>query len=387
MFELLFLLLPVAAIYGYYMGKNSLNSKRQESKTQQSANYLKGFDYLLNNKQEKAVDKFIAFLNSKDPSFESSLALGNLFRQRGEVDKAIAVHEKMATFEDLEDAEREISQLELSRDFISAGFLDRAEMILLQLAEIPRQRENAAKLLLSVYEKEQDFKKAIDVANEYSDSLGNSVDQSLSQYHCEVAKSLIMQGMKDQAEDELKEAVSCYDKSVRARLELADLYIRNSDFNGAYKLIKEVSSINPDSGMICLEKLKNCFPNKADPNYRFALEDLVHRTNSAEAMVELVRTVELLSGNDDAQAQLMSFTKIKSNLKLFSELLDLRSHKADSVANESILQIKSLLDAEISLNNKYVCPHCGFESKILFWNCPSCRRWESMKPKKGLDGD
>ena len=105
MFELLFLLLPVAAIYGYYMGKNSLNSKRQESKTQQSANYLKGFDYLLNNKQEKAVDKFIAFLNSKDPSFESSLALGNLFRQRGEVDKAIAVHEKMATFEDLEDAE------------------------------------------------------------------------------------------------------------------------------------------------------------------------------------------------------------------------------------------------------------------------------------------
>lgn len=321
-------------------------------------------------------------LNSKDPSFESSLALGNLFRQRGEVDKAIAVHEKMATFEDLEDAEREISQLELSRDFISAGFLDRAEMILLQLAEIPRQRETAAKLLLSVYEKEQDFKKAIDVANEYSDSLGNSVDKSLSQYHCEVAKSLIMQGMKDQAEDELKEAVSCYDKSVRARLELADLYIRNSDFNGAYKLIKEVSSINPDSGMICLEKLKNCFPNKADPNYRFALEDLVHRTNSAEAMVELVRTVELLSGNDDAQAQLMSFTKIKSNLKLFSELLDLRSHKADSVANESILQIKSLLDAEISLNNKYVCPHCGFESKILFWNCPSCRRWESMKPKK-----
>lgn len=387
MFELLFLLLPVAAVYGYYMGKNSLSTKRHESKTQESANYLKGFDYLLNNKQEKAVDKFIAFLNSKDPSFESSLALGNLFRQRGEVDKAIAVHEKMATVYVLDDAEREVSQLELSRDFISAGFLDRAEMILIQLAQIPRQRESAAKLLLSVYEKEQDFKKAIEIANEYAESLGNSVNKSLSQYYCEIAKTELMKGEKASAESLLKKAISCYSQSVRARLELADLYISSSDFTNAYKLIKEVSTIDPNSGMVCLDRLKSCYPNKADPNYRFALEDLVHRTNSADAMVELVRAVELISGSDDALAQLMSFTKLKSNLKLFSALLELRSHKADSVANESILQIKSLLDAEISLNNKYVCPHCGFKSKILFWQCPSCRRWECMKPKIGLDGD
>ena len=96
MFELLFLLLPVAAAYGYIMGRNSARQKQQDNKIEQNSNYLKGFDYLLNNKQEKAVDKFIAYLNSKDPSFESSIAMGNLFRQQGQVDKAIALHEKMS---------------------------------------------------------------------------------------------------------------------------------------------------------------------------------------------------------------------------------------------------------------------------------------------------
>ena len=104
-------------------------------------------------------------------------------------------------------------------------------------------------------------------------------------------------------------------------------------------------------------------------------------------MCELVRTVANQSGNADAEALLLSFTKVKSNLKLFSELLELRAHSNDASANESILQIKSMLDAQISLSNLYLCPSCGFESKIMFWQCPSCRRWESIKPKIGLDGD
>ena len=166
MFELLFILLPIAAVYGYYMGKSSARQKEQESKNEQNSAYLKGFDYLINNKQEKAVDKFIAFLNSKDPSFDSSIALGNLFRQRGEVDKAIAMHEKMANSNELEESENELAKLELAKDFISAGLLDRAENILLTLVEIPRQSKQAAKQLLAVYEREQDFKKAISVANE-----------------------------------------------------------------------------------------------------------------------------------------------------------------------------------------------------------------------------
>ncbi len=387
MFELLFLLLPVAAIYGFYMGRNSVRQKQNEIKNQQNSAYLKGFDYLLNNKQEKAVDKFIAFLNSKDPSFESSLALGNLFRQRGEVDKAIGLHEKMSSDENADATERELALLELSRDFLSAGLIDRAEDILLKIVDIPDFQHDAAKLLLNVYEKEQDFQKAIDIANKYRDSLKGTQFKQLSEYYCEIAKRLSREGSKDSAISSLRKAIDCYPKSLRARLELADIYISLNEHASAYRLIKEVTAIEPNSGIICLDKIKKCFPNSADPNYRFALEDLVHRTNSAEAMCELVKTVEQQSGYEDAEALLLSYTKTKSNMKLFSALLELRSHGADAASNESIMQIKSLLDAQIAINNKYCCPNCGFESKILFWQCPSCRRWESLKPKTGLDGD
>ena len=387
MFELLFILLPIAAVYGYYMGKSSARQKEQESKNEQNSAYLKGFDYLINNKQEKAVDKFIAFLNSKDPSFDSSIALGNLFRQRGEVDKAIAMHEKMANSNELEESENELAKLELAKDFISAGLLDRAENILLTLVEIPRQSKQAAKQLLAVYEREQDFKKAISVANEYSQVLESSANKYVSQYYCELAKTEILRDHLDEASSLLKKAIASYDKSLRARLDLAEIYIKQSKFADAYKLVKEVSILDPNSGIICLEKLNKCFPNNADPNYRYALEDLVHRTNSAEAMLELVKIVQSESGIDDAIALLQSFTNSKSNLKLLSKLLELRAHLTDAKANEQILQIKSLLDAQISLSNRYICPNCGFESKVLFWQCPSCRKWESLKPKIGFDGD
>lgn len=387
MFELLFLLLPVAAVYGYFMGKNYSKQKLQEIENQQNTNYLRGFDYLLNNKQDKAVDKFIAYFNSKDPSFESSIALGSLFRQRGEVDKAISLHEKMSNDRSLDEAENMLSMLELSHDFISTGLLDRAEGILLKMVEIPAYRTKSAKLLLTVYEKEQDFEKAVNVASQYFDTDDHSVSKLLSQYRCEIAKKLSYSGRKTEAVSELRKAISCYEKSKRARLELADVLISQRKFTDAYKLVKEVSSVDPRLGLVCLDKLKQCFPNAADPNYRYALEDLVHRTNSASAMVELVKTVEQTSGLEDAIALLQSFLKNKSNLKLFSQLLELKAHCSDAEANESIMQLKSMLDSHISLTTPYFCPNCGFESRMLFWQCPSCRRWESMKAKNGLDGD
>ena len=238
-----------------------------------------------------------------------------------------------------------------------------------------------------MYEREQDFKKAISVANEYSQVLESSANKYVSQYYCELAKTEILHDHLDESSSLLKKAIASYDKSLRARLDLAEIYIKQAKFADAYKLVKEVSILDPNSGIICLEKLNKCFPNNADPNYRYALEDLVHRTNSAEAMLELVKIVQSESGIDDAIALLQSFTNSKSNLKLLSKLLELRAHLTDAKANEQILQIKSLLDAQISMSNRYVCPNCGFESKVLFWQCPSCRKWESLKPKIGFDGD
>ena len=385
MFELLFLLLPVAAFYGYYMGHNASRQKQQNTKHEQNSTYLKGFDYLLNNKQEKAVDKFIAFLNSKDPTYESSLALGNFFRKRGEVDKAIALHEKMSQDETLLESDRELALLELSRDFISAGLLDRAESILLSIVDIPRQQKEAAYLLLTVYEKEQDFHKAISVFESYKEVLA-PYTKHLAQYYCELSKKMILDNNQSGAVSILKKAIDVHKNGVRARLELADIYISMGKFAEAHSLVKEVSSIEPSYGILCLDRIKKCFPNSVDPKYRYALEDLVHRTNSVSAMCELVRLVAEDSGIKDAEALLYSFTKIKANLRLYSLLLELCA-KEDPTSAESLMKLKSMIDAHLATVNIYTCPNCGFESLFMFWMCPSCRKWESLKPKIGIDGD
>ena len=387
MLELLFLLLPLAAAYGYYMGRNSLRSKKLSAKNRHNATYLRGVEYLFSNNQEKAVDKFIAYLNGTDPTFESRLALGNLLRQRGEFDKAIALHERMAADETLDDAEKELATLELSRDFLNAGVFNQAEELLKNLINIPRQRVESANLLLKVYEREGDYQAAITVAEFYSEVLGNEIKGRLADYWCEMGNAELGQGNIEKARSFFKKALNNDPKAVRPRLCIAETLLKQGRYNEAFVSVKDAWSSDPVYGLLCLDHLKRCFVNKADPKYRFALEDLVHRTNSASAMVELVKATELSSGADDAEAMLLNFLHDKANLKLFSALMELRSHKLRAGENDALMQLKSLMDAQIVQSPRFVCRKCGFESSVMFWQCPSCRRWRTLKPRHGIDGD
>lgn len=386
MFELLFILLPIAAAYGYYMGRQSARNKREDENLHKNTNYLHGVEYLLNNKQDKAVDKFIAYLNEADPSFENSLALGNLFRKRGEFDKAINMHQALSNNSRLEANEHEISKLELARDFVSAGLIDRAENILVELIDIPRMRVEAASLLVKLYERERDYPKAIEIALTYREYLGRNSLMRLAHYYCEVADVYFSQGEIKKAQSSYLSALEVDDNSIRACIGLCSVEIKQKNFKKACDYIKEITELDGNYGLICLSLLKQCFPNIADPNLRFELEQLVRRTKSASAMAFLVETV-YQSSPEDAELMLLSFIKENPNLKLFSVLMSMRAKTENGKASETILQLKSLVDAQIARKVSYSCHNCGFESKILFWQCPSCRQWGSMRTIKGLDGD
>lgn len=386
MFELLFILLPIAAAYGYYMGRHSIGNKKQDDKHHKNISYLSGVDYLLDDDKSKAVDKFIDYLSDADPSFENSLALANLFRKRGEVDKAINLHSALLKNTNLDVSEHEISNLELARDFISAGLLDRAESILQSLVDIPRMRKDAAMLLINLYEQERDFNKAIEVALAYRDCLGSMALMRLGHYYCEVAEQELAQSEYKKAQSLFLHAIDVDENSVRARLGLAKLAIKNKNIQEAMTFITKITSISDNYALLCLDLLKSCYPNLADPNLRQAIESLVRRTKSAQAMSFYIQLIEQ-DPNNDADLILFSFLKENPNLKLFSSYMALQVKGDDSKANEAILQLKSLVDAQISRNYNYACHNCGFKSKILFWQCPSCRRWDSMRTIKGLDGD
>lgn len=386
MIELLFLLLPVAAVYGYYMGRASLRSKQLKSKNFKNSKYLQGVEYLLSHDREKAADKFIDYLKLTTPSFESGLALGNLLRQRGEIDKAIALHEKMISGQNLDESEHELAQQELARDFMHAGLFDRAEDILMQLIEIPRQRHTSAELLLKLCEREHDYESALKLYDKYRDAFDDRIKPVIAEYYCEIASSCLTRGDEEQCESLLKKALAVNPSSNRPRFALAELYLRRGFSQEASLQIKAATEQDPRCGLLCLAYLKKCYQNQTVPGYRKALEDLVKRSGSAEVAAELVRVVEREQGSEAAQSLLLGFLKEKSSLKLFSAFVELHSHD-QSTSAEVMMQLKSLFDAQIAVTPRYVCRKCGFESSFMFWQCPSCRRWETLKPKSGIDGD
>ncbi len=391
MFELLFLLLPIAAAYGYYMGRNSYSIKREGEKTEQAKNYLRGVDFLINNDKDQAVDQFIAYLDSGNPSFESSLALGNLFRQRGEVDRAISLHTSLANNENAEPFESEMAQLELAADFISAGLLDRAETILLELVEIPRQHKSSVIMLIKLYEQERDFEKAIEVGNEHKDVLGRTELNCISHYYCELAQQDIVAGRNKEASKRLENALELAADNIRPRILLCEMLLKENAPDAKDRVlasISDISSRDPLSGMFCLDLLNKAFPNKSELAYRTALEDLAQKTKSAAVLTELCQLAETTSSRDDAQQMYLNLIKQRPNIKLFSAFMGFRSKfESEKQESETVMQLKSIIDARIASHNLYTCSSCGFESGMMFWQCPSCRHFDTIRPKQSIDGD
>ena len=392
MFELLFLLLPVAAAYGYYMGRNSYKDRRASKKTEQAQSYLRGVDFLLNNNKEKAMDEFIAYLNSAHPTFESSLALGNLFRQRGEVDRAISLHTSLANDENSEPYECELAQIELACDFMSAGLMDRAEDILLQLVEIPRQRRNASVLLVRLYDQTRDYEKAIETGLANRDVIGRNGLANLSQYYCELALRAMVDNRHRDAMKLLDDALEIWPQCIRARIIKADILIKeqSGDFREkVLQLVSEIAETDSSTGMFCLDLLTRCFEDKSDPAYRKALEDLARRTSSAAVIVELCRYIEHQESLSQAEFMLLSQIKERPNIKLFSYYMGMRSRldSKEGENSETLMQLKSIVDAQIAIHSTYSCSSCGFESSMMFWQCPSCRHFDTMRPRHSIDGD
>lgn len=434
MFELLFLLLPIAAAYGYYMGKNSYKDQRDKKKAQRTKNYLRGIDFMLKNDQAQAMDKFIAYLDSSSPTFESTLALGNLFRQRGEVDKAISLHTSLANDDNSEPYESELAQMELASDFMSAGLLDRAEDILKHLVEIPRQRNRAASLLVKVYEQERDFEQAIALGLEHKDVLSTSDLRRIGHYYCELASKFMLANHLKEAEKQIENALNMHHDCLRARIMKCELLLKERKGNykkEVRKLIFEIATIDNSTGMFCLELLKKCYElteqtistttaaastlagiglgnsesaqeilakskvslNDArqpyfDPEYQKDLEELVQLTNSSAVMVELASVIALNGKRDDAEFLLLNFMKAHPNIKLFSAYMGIKSKEDNSVKeSETIMQLKSIVDAQIAGRSDYSCSSCGFESSMMFWQCPSCRSYDTLRPRRAIDGD
>lgn len=208
MLELLFLLLPVAAAYGWYMGRRSAQQDKQQEASRLSREYVAGVNFLLSNQQDKAVDLFLDMLKEDSNTVEAHLTLGNLFRSRGEVDRAIRIHQSLMESASLTFDQRLLAVQQLGRDYMAAGLYDRAEEMFNQLIDEQDFKVSALQQLLIIHQATSDWQKAIDVAEKLV-KLGKDQQRTeIAHFYCELSLQAMGSDDLDRAMALLKKAAS-----------------------------------------------------------------------------------------------------------------------------------------------------------------------------------
>ncbi len=388
--EVFFLLLPVAAFYGWYMGVRSVYQKKQKKGNQLSRDYVQGLNFLLNEQPDKAVDHFIALLDVDDETIETHLALGNLFRQNGEVDRAIRIHQNLIARPSLTLEQRDLAMFQLGKDFYQSGLFDRSEEIFIQLKESPEYKQAALENLLLIYQQLKDWQEAINCTE-----LMNKIDKSkakprtLSYLYCSLADQLKKPEQQKQAIKLYQKALVTFPKCIRACLAMAEYYEQSQQPEKALNILEQVPELDIDFTEVILENLYALHKQlKTEQKLIIYLQRIVNLGAGASAVILLAKLIAEFNSVEKAQTFMLQELRRNPTMKGFNHLMTYHLQLAQSDnEKESLLFLHKLVSEQITFRPQYRCQKCGYSTKKLFWQCPSCKSWGRIKPIRGLDGE
>lgn len=387
MLELLFLLLPVAAAYGWYMGRRSAQQSKQDDASRLSRDYVTGVNFLLSNQQDKAVDLFLDMLKEDTGTVEAHLTLGNLFRSRGEVDRAIRIHQSLMESASLTYDQRLLAVQQLGRDYMAAGLYDRAEDMFKQLVDETDFRLSALQKLLQIYQATSDWQSAIDVAERLV-KLGKEKHRGdIANFWCELALQQMANSDMDKAMSLLKKGAAADRNSARVSIMMGRVWMEKDDYPKAVESLERV--INQDKELVgeTLEMLQTCYQQlgKIDEWETF-LRRCADENTGATAELMLAQILEQREGIEAAQSYVTRQLERHPTMRVFHKLMDYHLNEAEEGrAKESLGVLRDMVGEQVRSKPRYRCQKCGFTAHTLYWHCPSCRSWSTIKPIRGLD--
>ncbi|EOW6768996.1 lipopolysaccharide assembly protein LapB [Cronobacter muytjensii] len=388
MLELLFLLLPVAAAYGWYMGRRSAQQDKEQEANRLSRDYVAGVNFLLSNQQDKAVDLFLEMLKEDTGTVEAHLTLGNLFRSRGEVDRAIRIHQSLMESASLTYDQRLLAVQQLGRDYMAAGLYDRAEDMFNQLVDETDFRIGALQQLLQIYQATSDWQKAIDVAERLV-KLGKEQQRvEIAHFYCELALQAMSNEDMDRAMSLLKKGAAADRNSARVSIMMGRIFMACGDYARAVEMLEKVIGQDRELVSETLEMLQVCYQQLDKPDeWAEFLKRCVEENTGAEAELMLAQVLEQREGADNAQVYITRQLQRHPTMRVFHRLMDYHLHEAEEGrAKESLMVLRDMVGEQVRTKPRYRCQKCGFTAFTLYWHCPSCRAWSTIKPIRGLDG-
>lgn len=389
MLELLLFLLPVAALSGWLSGYRHRKSIELENKTPAiSSDYFLGLNYLINEQPDKAVDVFIKMLEVNTDTVETHLALGNLFRRRGEVDRAIRIHQNLIARPQLLQKQRAQALYELAQDYLRAGVLDRAERLFSELIELGGDVTDSLNNLINIYQQQKDWQQAIATAKKLESLSKIKMNFAIAHYYCELADQSRLDKRYEQARTYLQESLNHDKNCARANIILGQIFFEAAEYQQAIKALRAVYDQDAEYVSEVIGLLGESYK-------RLGLEGefvdyLTRHINEKPRIYYILAMTDYLR---DKQGDLVAIEYLSKqmsrclSLRGLEQMLGLYMDHVDVKMREQLLLLKEFTEKLIETKPVYRCVHCGFAGKKLYWQCPSCRKWNSVKPIHGLEGD
>lgn len=380
---LLFLIIIATAWLFGYRARPKENSPR---KINLPRDYLIGLNFLLNEETDKAVDIFIKMLEVDSSTVETHLAVGKLFRRRGEVDRAIRIHQNLIARPQLERVYREQSLFELGQDYLSAGMLDRAERIFLELVNAKSHSAQALRTLIDIYQQEKDWGNALKTAARYETVTRQTMQPVIAHYYCELGEVAFNKHDYDQAVGYLEKAFASDRSCIRAYLLLAKVYMERSEYKTAIKYLKKIKEQNPDYLSEAIDLLASCYEklNQEDKLVVY-LKNLIEEYPRVPVVLILAERIRKWKGDKVAAGFVAEYVRRYPSLRGLYLFVNLYISNAEGRAKEDLHILQNLMKKILANKPDYQCTSCGFPGKSLHWQCPGCKQWSTILPVYSLE--
>ncbi len=379
------ILLPLAFAAGWWCarrwGGGALGGRSDEL----SSDYFRGLNYLLNEEQDKAIEVFLRLAEYNRDAVETHLALGSLYRRRGEVDRAIRLHQHLVSRPGLSNEIKTLGLMELGDDYMRAGLLDRAESLFSDLVALQAHAPSALRQLIGIYQHERDWNKAIEQARLLEKATGESEAVLIAQFYCELADQYRLQGQFDTARGYIRQAFENDAHCIRALLASAVMDVSEQAYARAIETYQQALDIDLAFVPQVLPSLQSAYAQLQAPveaaRYYDELLGRYQGISLVLARVELYRQQE---GEAAAQAFLTRQLRARPTVRGLMALIDASMERLDGeiLANFTILHdlMRKLLEGQM----KYRCTRCGFGAKAHHWQCPGCKSWSTIRPILGV---
>lgn len=348
--------------------------------------YFIGLNYLLNEQPDEAIETFIRALEVNPETVETHIAIGKLFCQRGDVERAIKVHQNLLARPNLTSLQADRVQFELARDYLAVGLHQRAERLLDELVEGGSNlRAEALTELVRIYERERDWTRAVEVGQRLVKEHPEFA-VTLAHYMCELAKAAQAQSDWHQARRYLLDALNIHRESVRAMLMLADLEARQGRVRDEIRWLRRLATHDADFVPQALDLLRDLAKDNAIDLLEY-LDGVLENNQPPMIATVLARADELYKRTDlsiTSQYVLVHLQQ-QPSLRGLLYLIDLHKDNVEPRGHANLMILRGIVEALLVDKHQYRCNACGFSGKQLHWQCPTCHGWSTIRPLKGRE--